>query len=136
MVAPHKPNTATNASPEPTSVERSSSRLEKLRQFAACACRRLLFLSSCALTQRSGSFTHSRTNSATTRRRNTHHEDRTPAVLAHQQIDDGSNEKSRRPGGLQNACRLGPLVFRPDFRDQRRARRPFAADAQCREEPV
>ena len=57
-------------------------------------------------------------------------------MLAHQQTDHGSYQKTGGPGGLQNSCRLGPLRFRPDLRDQRRARRPFAADAESRQESV
>src|SRR5262245_8619246 len=60
-----------------------------------------------------------------------------PSVrILEREVAAGRQEKSGRPGGLQDAGRLGTLLFRPCFGDKGGAGRPFSADAERGEKAI
>ena len=54
-----------------------------------------------------------------------------PARVADAQIEEGGHEEANREGHLHDLQRFGPQALGPRFGDQRRAGRPFAADADA-----
>src|SRR5512134_1414167 len=71
------------------------------------------------------------------RRENADEKEPTPSVCVFErEIERRGQKEPDSPGGLENPRSLRAFVFRPGFRNDGRAGRPFTADAECRQKSI